>query len=257
MDRKKLQKLTNKLLSSAACLLIGLTPEYAYAVDAPAAANPPRPAAAPASTPADSACGGARAHPAPAGSLRARRRPGRPRAGGDDRATGSEFHAAAEVHPGATRTASRAGRALSRRSARPDPAGLGLFRSKSSWPRVGWTPTPRPSPSRIFPARTRRLGPVGEGAGAVPGRDQKTQRRPQLDHQPRRGDRQQAQDVANAIQTLRVKAMSAGALKTTKQQTVSRQSPNGRDVVIIESADPNVIYAPSYNPAGILWLARL
>jgi hypothetical protein len=58
----------------------------------------------------------------------------------------------------------------------------------------------------------------------------------------------QPQDVANVIQSLRAKAQEAGTLKTTKEQVVSTQKQDGRDVVIIESADPSVIYVPSGCP---------
>ena len=61
----------------------------------------------------------------------------------------------------------------------------------------------------------------------------------------------QPQDVANVIQLLRAEAQKAGTLKTTKEQVVTTQKQDGRDVVIIESADPSVIYAPSYDPVAV------
>ena len=61
----------------------------------------------------------------------------------------------------------------------------------------------------------------------------------------------QPQDVANVIQLLRAKAQNASTLKTTKEQVVTTQKQDGRDVVIIESADPSVIYVPSYDPVAV------
>ena len=61
----------------------------------------------------------------------------------------------------------------------------------------------------------------------------------------------QPQDVANVIQELRAKAQNAGTLKTTKEQVVTTQKQDGRDVVTIESADPSVIYVPSYDPVAV------
>ena len=72
----------------------------------------------------------------------------------------------------------------------------------------------------------------------------------------------QPQDVANVIQLLRAKAQNAGTLKTTKEQVVTTQKRDGRDVVTIESADPSVIYVPSYDPVAVynplpaLWHCR-
>lgn len=54
----------------------------------------------------------------------------------------------------------------------------------------------------------------------------------------------QSQDVMAAVQRLRARAQDNGALKTTEQQVVHTQS----DVVVIEPADPQVIYVPDYDP---------
>lgn len=61
----------------------------------------------------------------------------------------------------------------------------------------------------------------------------------------------QPQDVAGVIQSLRAKAQKAGALASTREQKVSTQKHDGRDVVVIESADPSVVYVPSYDPAAV------
>ena len=54
----------------------------------------------------------------------------------------------------------------------------------------------------------------------------------------------QQQDVMDAIQRMRRKAQSAGNLKSTPQQVVQDE---GSDVVI-EPAQPDVVYVPAYNP---------
>src|SRR5579871_4678878 len=61
----------------------------------------------------------------------------------------------------------------------------------------------------------------------------------------------QPQDVTNTIQDLRLKAQTAGTLKTTPQQTVSRTTQEGRDVVSIAPTDPSVMYMPSYDPVTV------
>ena len=54
----------------------------------------------------------------------------------------------------------------------------------------------------------------------------------------------QQQDVMNAVQVMRQKAQQTGNLKTTPQQTVVDQ---GSDIVI-QPADPQIVYVPAYNP---------
>ena len=84
--------------------------------------------------------------------------------------------------------------------------------------------TAGPSPSRIFPARTPRTGiPSVKALVRFPEVIKKLNA--DLNWTISLGDAtvNQPQDVANAIQALRAKAMAAGALTTTKQQTVSRQ----------------------------------
>ncbi len=54
----------------------------------------------------------------------------------------------------------------------------------------------------------------------------------------------QQQDVMDAIQVMRQKAEQAGNLKSTPQQTVSTQG----STVIIEPANPEVVYVPAYDP---------
>jgi hypothetical protein len=55
------------------------------------------------------------------------------------------------------------------------------------------------------------------------------------------------QEVLKAVQVLRQKAEQAGNLKTTPQQTVSQQG----QTIIIQPANPQVIYVPEYNPTVV------
>ena len=57
----------------------------------------------------------------------------------------------------------------------------------------------------------------------------------------------QSQDVMNAVQVMRERAQQAGNLKTTSQETVSDQGQS----IVIQPADPQVVYVPEYDP----WLA--
>src|SRR3954464_11317548 len=59
----------------------------------------------------------------------------------------------------------------------------------------------------------------------------------------------QQPDVMDAIQRLRTKASASGKLKTTKEQTVSVQQQDQRQVVVIQPAEPDTLYVPYYDPA--------
>jgi hypothetical protein len=61
----------------------------------------------------------------------------------------------------------------------------------------------------------------------------------------------QQEDVMQAIQRMRQKAQSSGALQTTAQQTVSTTTENGANYIVIEPASPEVVYVPQYNPEAI------
>jgi hypothetical protein len=58
----------------------------------------------------------------------------------------------------------------------------------------------------------------------------------------------QQSDVMNAIQALRAKAQQSGALKSSSQQTVS--GGDGAPIVI-QPANPQVVYVPAYNPTVV------
>ncbi|MFZ5778592.1 MAG: DUF3300 domain-containing protein [Pseudomonadota bacterium] len=59
----------------------------------------------------------------------------------------------------------------------------------------------------------------------------------------------QQKDVAASIQRLRAHAMAAGNLKTTEQQKVTTQSSSAGSAIVIEPANPEVVYVPYYNPS--------
>lgn len=58
----------------------------------------------------------------------------------------------------------------------------------------------------------------------------------------------QQSDVMEAVQRMRRKAHDKGTLTSTPQQTVQTQVVEREQVIVIEQADPEVIYVPSYDP---------
>ena len=61
----------------------------------------------------------------------------------------------------------------------------------------------------------------------------------------------QEADVMQAVQRMRVKAQSTGNLQSTPQQVVKTEVIENRNVVVIEQANPEVVYVPSYNPVVV------
>jgi hypothetical protein len=61
----------------------------------------------------------------------------------------------------------------------------------------------------------------------------------------------QQNDVMEAVQRMRLKAKDAGNLKSTEQQKVETKTVENKTVVVIEQAQPQVIYVPSYNPTVV------
>ena len=58
--------------------------------------------------------------------------------------------------------------------------------------------------------------------------------------------------VFASIQRLRVQAQNAGHLKSTPQQDVeARTTSSGQQVIVIEPANPQVVYVPQYNPQTV------
>jgi hypothetical protein len=54
----------------------------------------------------------------------------------------------------------------------------------------------------------------------------------------------QQQDVMNAVQVMRDRAEKAGNLKSTEQEKISKRGKT----IVIEPADPEVVYVPEYDP---------
>jgi hypothetical protein len=61
----------------------------------------------------------------------------------------------------------------------------------------------------------------------------------------------QQDDVMDAVQRMRTKAKNAGTLKTTEQQKVETQVIETKTVVVIQQANPQIVYVPSYNPVVV------
>jgi hypothetical protein len=61
----------------------------------------------------------------------------------------------------------------------------------------------------------------------------------------------QQPDVMDAIQRLRLKAQANNKLVSTKQQKVSVQQEEGKQIVVIEPAEADTMYVPYYEPATV------
>ncbi|HEX4409677.1 MAG TPA: DUF3300 domain-containing protein [Xanthobacteraceae bacterium] len=61
----------------------------------------------------------------------------------------------------------------------------------------------------------------------------------------------QQPDVMDAVQRLRNKAQANNKLASNQQQTVTTQQQEGKQVIVIAPAQPNVMYVPYYNPAVV------
>lgn len=59
---------------------------------------------------------------------------------------------------------------------------------------------------------------------------------------------EQPTEVADAIQDLRTRAEKSGALKDSPQQRVARRRAAERDVIVIETVEPDTVYVPVYDP---------
>ncbi|MGB6963142.1 MAG: DUF3300 domain-containing protein, partial [Xanthobacteraceae bacterium] len=61
----------------------------------------------------------------------------------------------------------------------------------------------------------------------------------------------QQPDVMDAIQRLRAKAQANNKLVSNQQQTVSTQSQDGRQVIVIAPTQPDTLYVPYYDPSVV------
>ena len=62
----------------------------------------------------------------------------------------------------------------------------------------------------------------------------------------------QQSDVMAAVQRMRQKAQAKGTLQSTSQQTVQTQTVENQKVIVIQPADPQVVYVPTYDPV-VVW----
>ena len=58
----------------------------------------------------------------------------------------------------------------------------------------------------------------------------------------------QQSDVMDAIQRMRQKAQTKGTLAPSAQQKIETRTVESKQVIVIEQADPEVVYVPSYDP---------
>jgi Protein of unknown function (DUF3300) len=61
----------------------------------------------------------------------------------------------------------------------------------------------------------------------------------------------QQSDVMDAVQRMRKKAQDGGNLKSSEQQKVEAKVVESKQVIVIEQANPEVVYVPSYNPTVV------
>ena len=61
----------------------------------------------------------------------------------------------------------------------------------------------------------------------------------------------QQNDVMHAVQRMRKKASDAGKLKSSEQQVVETRVVENKQVIVIEQANPQVVYVPSYDPVVV------
>ena len=61
----------------------------------------------------------------------------------------------------------------------------------------------------------------------------------------------QQSDVMDAVQRMRKKAKDKGNLKSTEQQKVETKVEESKTVIVVEQANPQVVYVPSYNPVVV------
>src|SRR6202042_1548456 len=55
----------------------------------------------------------------------------------------------------------------------------------------------------------------------------------------------QQKDVMDAVQRMRAKAQEKGALKSNEQQVVQTKAIEQQQVIVIEQANPQVVYVPA------------
>lgn len=58
-------------------------------------------------------------------------------------------------------------------------------------------------------------------------------------------------EVTNSIQRLRARAYASGALESNPQQQVQVEQSGGRNIYVIQPANPQVVYVPQYDPTVV------
>src|SRR5215813_172479 len=61
----------------------------------------------------------------------------------------------------------------------------------------------------------------------------------------------QQSDVMDAVQRMRKKAQDKGNLKTNEQQKVETKVIESKSVIVVEQANPQVVYVPTYDPVVV------
>jgi Protein of unknown function (DUF3300) len=61
----------------------------------------------------------------------------------------------------------------------------------------------------------------------------------------------QQNDVMDAVQRMRAKAVEKGALKTTEQQKVETKVVENKSVVVVQPTSTEVVYVPTYSPVTV------
>ena len=61
----------------------------------------------------------------------------------------------------------------------------------------------------------------------------------------------QQSDVMDAVQRMRKKASDGGKLKSSEQQVVETKVVENKQVIVVEQANPQVVYVPSYDPVVV------
>ena len=61
----------------------------------------------------------------------------------------------------------------------------------------------------------------------------------------------QQNDVMDAVQRMRKKAQDTGNLKSSEQQKVETRVIESKTVIVVEQANPQVVYVPSYDPVVV------
>src|SRR6516165_10011595 len=61
----------------------------------------------------------------------------------------------------------------------------------------------------------------------------------------------QESDVMDAVQRMRKKAQEKGNLKTNEQQKVETKVVENKSVIVVQQANPQVVYVPTYDPVVV------